>query len=427
MIQAWNIALSLLTAGLLWQHDVFATELRVKSFVSQAWLERHDIQSRLHDDAPLTGDVELRFMTDTQRGAWSLTWHHTATWQAGDDLAFARALGLNRGGDGLRGANTGDAHQLLDLSDTTDDGDRHQFDHRVERLNATWRGEVWSVTAGREALSLGGGILFHPMDFLSPFAPTTVDKDFKAGEDLVHVHRQMQGGEVSLLVVGRRDNEREITRDAASIAAKGRWQLGMTEFEGLVADHHDEFTTAIGVRLPIGGALLRTDVVVTRTLGELEVSAVANLDFSTTLADKLVYTFVEYYHNGFGIRKLSPGRPLPTTLERRLARGEVYTLMRDYLGVGGTIQWHPLVTQSLSLVRNLDDDSMFLQGGRQFDISDHQNFEAGLLVMMGDAGDEFGGKPLAIDQEGELITAGTGTRVYLRWTWFPRFAEINRN
>lgn len=419
----------LLPAVLAWCSSVAAAELRVKSFVSRAWLDRDDIQSRLHDRSPLTGDAELRFMTGFARRGWSANWHHSVTWQGGDDVAVNRLFDRASGNDGLRARIDDDEGRLFDLSGRIDRGARHDAIHRVERLNATWRGGDWSVTVGREAQSLGGGILFHPMDFLSPFAPTAVDKDYKAGEDLVQVHRQFDGGgEVSLLAVGRRDEHHEVTPGAASFAIRARGQVGAVEIESIVAEHRDDLTVALGLRIPAGGALLRTDMVTAEDhAGGYRVSGMVNADFSFTVADRLVYAFAEYYHNGFGVRQLGAGWRLPVGLETRVARGEVYTLMRDYLGLGGSIQWHPLVTQRIVLVGNLDDGSMFLQGGLQIDLSDRQNLEAGVLLLLGDDGDEFGGQPVAIDSDGQLITAGTGARVWLRWTWFPKFAGFNRN
>jgi hypothetical protein len=426
---ACGFAVLLLPVVMVACSTVAGAELRVKSFVSRSWLEADDVQARLHDSSPITGDTEVRFMADAGHRGWSATWHHTVTWQGGDDVAFARLFETVPGSDGLRQRVNDDDRRLFDLAGHIDQGSRHDLVHGVERLNATWRGGDWSVTVGRQAQSLGGGILFHPMDFLSPFSPTAVDRDYKAGEDMMQVHRQFDGGgEMSLLAVGRRDEDHDVTRAAASFAIRGRGQFGAVEVESIVAEHGDDLTGALGLRIPLGGALLRTDVVAAREDGaEFRISGVINADYSFTVADKLVYTFAEYYHNGFGVRSLDPGKPLPEALEIRVARGEVYALMRDYLGFGGSIQWHPLATQSLSLVRNLDDGSMFLQGGLQFDLSDHQNLEAGVLLLIGDPGDEFGGKPVAIDGAGRLVTAGTGVRAYLRWTWFPRLAGLNRN
>lgn len=412
-----------------------AAELRLKTFAATSWLDESDIQARMQGDQPVSGDAELRYMTEFSSGALRGQWHHGLTWQVGDDVAFATAfeqLSSLSGGDGLRRAADDDDSRLLDLAGTMDRGNRHRLTHRVDRLNLQMRGASWSVVIGREALSLGGGILFHPMDFLSPFSPTAVDRDYKVGEDLLRVHRQMaDGSELSLLAVGRRDENGDISRSAASFAVHGRGQIGSIELEGLVAEHRDDFTAGLGLGIPAGEAMLRSDLVVARVDGDWSMSGTMNLDRSFEVAGRNVYGFVEYYHNGFGVRRLEPGKPLPAALETRISHGELHTLMRNYVGAGAMVQWHPLIRQTLNVVRNLDDGSMFLQGSMQVDLSDSQNLEAGLLVLAGEAGEEFGGKPVALVPSSspsgdELITAGSGVRFWLRWTWFPDFAFFNQ-
>lgn len=151
----------------------------------------------------------------------------------------------------------------------------------------------------------------------------------------------------------------------------------------------------------------------------MRISALLNADYSFSLADKLVHVYGEYYHNGFGVRNLDPVRPLPEALQRRLIEGELFVLGSDYLVVGGSITWHALVSQSLSLVTSLQDGSSFLQTTATIDVSSSSRLDIGALVQTGSAGDEFGGRPIARAVDGELITLGTGHRVYLRWTWYP--------
>ena len=52
----------------------------------------------------------------------------------------------------------------------------------------------WAVTVGRQAVSWGSGIVFQPLDPFNPFAPTAVDRDYKAGDDLVLIERLFDNG-----------------------------------------------------------------------------------------------------------------------------------------------------------------------------------------------------------------------------------------
>lgn len=52
----------------------------------------------------------------------------------------------------------------------------------------------WAATLGRQAVSWGNGMVYAPMDLFNPFAPTVVDQDHKAGDDLILVERLFSSG-----------------------------------------------------------------------------------------------------------------------------------------------------------------------------------------------------------------------------------------
>ncbi len=87
--------------------------------------------------------------------------------------------------------------------------------------------------------------------------------------------------------------------------------------------------------------------------------------------------------------------------------------MKDYLAAGGSYQWHPLITQSTTLLWNLHDNSSLLQSNLSFEPSDQQRLEAGLTLTVGERGEEYGRIDLA-----EGLTSGGGGRFFLRWLYF---------
>ena len=63
--------------------------------------------------------------------------------------------------------------------------------------------------------------MFNPMDFFSPFAPTTLDRDFKPGDDLIRVdHLFEEGDDLQAVAVFRRDDEGRRTSAAGSYGVK---------------------------------------------------------------------------------------------------------------------------------------------------------------------------------------------------------------
>ena len=156
------------------------------------------------------------------------------------------------------------------------------------------------------------------------------------------------GSDLQLLGIARRDLEGDVTSDVASAAVKWRKFLGSRELEVFGGKHYTDQVYGGSLRLPVGGAILRTDLVASRLEGgDWRLSGVVNFDTSFALAGKTAYVFAEYYHNAFGVSEL-PDSPLglPEELTVRLLRGEVFNLMRDYVAFGGNLEWHPLWNQT---------------------------------------------------------------------------------
>ena len=387
-------------------------DIRLKWFTTGSALPSHDIQRQFDDSPVYDMNADMRLMFRHDAGPVTLLVDHATTLISGDSLAFSNAPGST-----LDQTPTGDERRIIDLTWSIEDCSRHRSLHRLDRLAVQYRAGDWGVTLGRQAVSWGNGFVFQPMDLFNPFAPTTVDRDYKAGDDLLLIERLFaDGSDLQVLAVGRRNANEEITGQAGSLAAKWHTFIGEGELELLAARHISDEVYGFGLRFPLGGALLRSDVIATRLRGgNWRVSGLLNLDYSFALGDYATYVFGEYFHNGFGVDKL-PANPLllPTPLTDRLGRGELFNLMKDYFALGANIQWHPLWTQSFAFIGNLHDGSTLMQTTVNYEQGDHQRLQFGVVLPFGRAGDEFGGVPLL----GEQITAGGATRGYLRWVYY---------
>ncbi len=387
-------------------------DVRLKWFSTFSALPAHDAQRAARGTPAKDHSLDLRLMFNHQAGPVRLLLEHTTVALQGDAVALAA------GPDPvLDQVVTEDARRRWDLTWEIEDGSRHRSLHRLDRAAVQWQPGDWSVTLGRQAVSWGSGIVFQPMDLFSPFAPTTIDRDYKAGDDVVLVDRLLPNGhDLQLLHVMRRDADGDATRAVTSTAFKWHGFAGGTEFELVGAEHYDEPVLAASVRMPAGQALLRVDAVASRGRdGDYRYSGVVNADVSFLVAGRNGYVFAEYFRNGWGVKDLPPSATLlPQPLLERLERGELFNVMRNYLAAGGTYEWHPLVSQSVSLLSNLHDGSSLLQSSVSWVPDDSQSVQAGIIAPLGRAGDEFGGVPLL----GDALTTGGGRRVFLRWVYF---------
>ncbi len=383
-------------------------DARIKWHSTVQWLPGSDAhRDATGESKPLDHGADLRLLWRRNLGNLTLVVDHASTYLLGDTIEAAAESGPT-----YDQTPTGDERRLLDLTWELDRGDRHRLLHRFDRLALKYRTPRWAVTVGRDAVSWGSGLAFHPMDLFNPFAPTTVDQDYKAGDDLVRIERLFEGGsDLEVLAVARHG---EIAGDTSSVAIKYRALVGGSEIEALAGRHYGDGVAGLGLRVPVGGALVRTDLVATDDATGWTVSGIVNVDYSFPVAQSSVYVFAEFFHNGFGVRDLPDDLDsLPEPLTGRLNRGETFTLMRDYLAVGAQFRWHALVNQSLSLIANVEDSSKVLQTSIGYDASDAARLQVGLIKSLGGRGDDFG--RLGV---GDGLTIGGGSRGYLRLVYF---------
>ena len=403
-------------------------DARLKLFGTASALPSHDLQRRLGGTPAYDGNADLRLMLRHTTGPLTLLAEHALTWAGGDSHGFANTLGAT-----LDQSPAGDHRRALNLTWEIDEGGRHRSWGRFDRLAAQYRRGSWAVTLGRQAVSWGSGLVFQPMDLFNPFAPTTVDRDYKAGDDLLLVERLLaDGGDLQLLVVGRGDGggrrnggaasedrpqlgDRRRGRERASVALKWHGFAGPVEFDLLAARHYADRMLGFSLRLPVGAAMLRSDLVATKLeSGGWRASGLANLDASFIVGRRNAYVFAEYFHNGFGLKRLpSDGAPLPPALAERLGRGEVFNRMRDYLALGGNLEWHPLLNQSLTLIGNLQDGGLLLQTSVTHERGDRQRLQLGLVHPLAGRGKEFGGVPTGLG-----ATSGGASTLFLRWLYY---------
>jgi hypothetical protein len=390
-------------------------DARAKLFGNAELLPEDDLQRSVNGTPAYEASADMRLMFRDAVDSWHLIADLTTLYEVGDQFAF-----VSLPEETLDQTPRDDRFRFMNLTWTLEDGPRHQVIQRFDRLAVEYRAEHWGITVGRDAISWGGGIVFQPLDIFAPFAPTTVDRDYKTGEDLVKIDGVTEGGsDWQFVGVFRRNVEGERTTSVDSFGGKWRGTIGATEIEFVGGRHFRDEVFGTSVRHSLGGALLRTDWLVTDLDegGCCKVSGIVNLDYSFTWLERNWYVFAEYFHNGFGTNDQPIElNDLPTPLRDRLLRGELFTLMQDYTAFGAQLQWHPLLTQSLTLLTNLHDGSSLVQTQLSYEPSDSQHLDAGYVRNLGGTGDEYGAIPLPAPAIG--LTTGGGSQWYLRWAYY---------
>lgn len=311
-----------------------------------------------------------------------------------------------------------DDHRWWDLTHRISDGDRHAVVQRLDRLYVDYSGDKLVARFGRQAVSWGNGLIYNPVDFFNPFAPAGVDTEYKSGDDMLYgQYLRDNGDDWQFVYVVRRDAAGRVSSDVASTALKYHGFGLEREYDLLAAEHFDQFLLAAGGVVNIGEAVVRGDVMAVDARHGWEALAVASWSYSWDWSGYNVSGVVEYFFNGFGLREAqySPEElAAATDLVDRLARGELFTLGRNYLAGSLLVELTPLVHLTPNLFVNLGDGSVLAQLVVQWDVAQDWQLLGALNAPLGPEGTEFGGLEIGMGD----LTLAIGPSLFAQIAWY---------
>jgi len=335
-----------------------------------------DDSSLLHDIAGSTAlDTagEFRFDLAAVRSGW--------TFHADYQLIAAHSEFLPAG-------LPSDDRRLFDLTVTLHEGSEDAVVHRLDRFWAGYTGDKVVVRVGRQALSWGNGLFFAPMDLVNPFDPTTIDTEYKTGDDMLYTqYLRDNGDDVQGAVVFRRDLlSGDVASDASTTALKYHGFKGESEYDLLVAEDRDNKVIGLGAARSIGGAVWRADVVATDTPQDTLIEFVTNLSYSWVWGARNVSGSAEYYLDDTS----------------------------SYLAGSMMIEMSPLWMLTPTLVANLDEPSALLQAVTRYSLSDNMTFLGSVNIPVGADGTEYGGPESGLP--GRYLSFEFG--VFAQFAWY---------
>lgn len=250
-----------------------------------------------------------------------------------------------------------DKNRLFNLSSLITENNNQITYHRLDRLFISYNTDNTRTKFGRQSITWGNGLVYNIMDIFNPFSPTAIDKEYKTGDDMLYTQLLTDNGnDWQIIYLPRRDNNSDIQQSESSLAVKYHAMLSNTDFDLLFAKHYDSEILGIGISQPIGETMWRFDITHTVTNDhQVFTSLITNLDYSWQGFDKNMYGFIEFYHNGFGNEDSININN--THLIDRLSRGEVFTPFTNYFAAGVSIELHPLVKLTPSLIHEIDNSN----------------------------------------------------------------------
>ncbi|HXI87609.1 MAG TPA: hypothetical protein VNH64_09130, partial [Parvularculaceae bacterium] len=242
----------------------------------------------------ISGD--FRLIWEPKRGRWDFDLHYELSGAAGGGVKVAR--------EKLSILGTLPPTTLFDLTDTIADGDRYLVIHKIDRLSIGYSAPKFVVRVGRQALTWGVGIVFHPLDLIDPFAPDTIDTEYKPGTDMAYFQWLFDDGSDLQFIAAPRPEEEggDVTEKASTFALHYQRSIGELGTMLLYARDHGDWNPAFGMSGPLKGAVWNAEVApVFEPGGKVKTFGLANISDALTLFSRNATLFAEYYYNGFGV------------------------------------------------------------------------------------------------------------------------------
>lgn len=311
-----------------------------------------------------------------------------------------------------------DENQLFSLTKIISEGDDYIIYHRLDRLFLAHEGGLGNFSIGRQALTWGNGLLFNPADLINPFAPSDIIRDYKIGSDMVLYQNGFDLiSDLQLVIVPRTSEGDDLNYDQSTYGLKTRVSGEYGDLDIYVMKNYDDPVLGGGFSTYLGSGVLRSDLTWTYLEEDSEMqsflSGVLNYDRSWTWAGRNWYGFIEFYYNGLG--EANPLDALQKeSLTERLRRGEIFVTGNYYLDALLQYEAHPLVNLLVTVIYNLEDNSVLLQPRLNWEVSQCFELLLGVNVSEGPSGSEFG--ELVNPEDGTIL--GNPSQAYLIATYF---------
>lgn len=285
------------------------------------------------------------------------------------------------------------SYRIGDLNAALQDDEKIQILQNLDRANLQVSFDPGDLTIGRQTISFGAARFVSPTDIFRPFAPATLDQEYRPGVDAVRWQGTLGGlTEYDLGLVANNEGPGEELVGYARI----KTSLSGNDLEAVVIARDGITTLGAGWERALGSFGFWAEAAYTAseatnesvfflpTLGtELEENY---FRFSTGLDRALsdnVLAMIEYHHSSFGTDDLQRYQYLPLT--GGFQSGGVYLVGKDYLIP--SISWTatPLLNLSASAFVNLTDTSAFVRASGDYSLTENLYTDFGVHFGLGDA------------------------------------------
>lgn len=279
-------------------------------------------------------------------------------------------------------------------------GDQDRFLLYPDRLNIKWKKEPFSLRMGRQAVGFGKTFFWNPIDWISPFTPSTIDRRYKPGADVVRFdYWKTPFSGISLFYAAGEDGKAE---KSAGIV---RYTHAMQniDLEWLAGKVRNDLRLGYGIASTapfLQGGALRSEGAVYMPDGHDAASffrGTVGYDYQFQNSLRVI---AEYHYNGVG--GTHSGDYAVIRADSHLTSGEISNVGVHYVGIDAAYEVTPLFHANMGGLINLTDGSLALISGVGYSLTDETDLKLASFIPIGEAPldrvlrSEFGGYPTFI-------------------------------
>lgn len=296
-------------------------------------------------------------------------------------------------------------YRLVQLDGEIASGPTYAWRHELDRFALAIRTDRLDVTAGRQAIGWGRGVLFSAVDLFAPFSAFEVDREWRRGVDALR-------GEV--MITEKISTEAVAafgpSVDESVVAARARGYRGDLDVELMAGWRARDLVAGVTSSGAIGDAEVHGELAAFRTPAPLP----AGGQLGDRVALKAVlggsYRFgwrngipvvLEYHYSGFGVAHPEEVVPLladPAFL-LRLERGDTQILGRHAIMLSANYEVSPELTAGLRYLQNPRDGSGVVIPTANVTLGDRLAILAACYLP-------WGAPPVGLELRSEYGTAG---------------------
>lgn len=278
----------------------------------------------------------------------------------------------------------------------TEHADKSGYWHEIDRAFVNVQRPWGNISAGRQAVGLGRGVLFSTVDMFSPFSPVEVDREWRRGVDALRLEYTLtdtSSAEV-LGIFGE-------TWEQSALLTRIRGYVGNVDGELLLGKRANDTVLGSVASATVGDAEVHAELSVIDTPEE-QVHDFAGNDHQALMAMiGCSYTFDigngftllgEYLYNGLGVKDAADinARLLDPDFQTRVLRGDMQVIAQQALAVNMSYPIDPSLGASLLLLQHPADASGMAIPNLSWDMNTNTRLLASVYLPWG--ADSSGGQ-----------------------------------